>query len=81
MSREKKYPLNHWDLAISELLPEIEPAQNYGGEIRSRVTFPTSCPEEEAVIQLHYQHPRRGATIDKVILFRDGTWRFIPGGF
>ena len=70
--------LNHWDMAILKLFPDIKEASRANGAIQTFFTFPTMAPGEECVLRIQYVHPQRGACTEEIVLLRDGTWRYLP---
>lgn len=75
MGEENK--LNHWDLFIAKLAPELHEAIMHNGPLQVRTHQPMLCPNEEVVFRIQYIHPKFGARREELVLFRDGTWRYI----
>ena len=72
--------LNHWDMAILKLLPEIKEAyrMSASGPVTVSLAFPSAAPGEECVLRIQYVHPQHGFCAEEIILLRDGTWRYLP---
>jgi hypothetical protein len=70
--------LNHWDAFIMKLIPELQESIRLGEHMSVNILRPTLLPNEEVIFRLQYTHPRLGYRSEELILFRDGTWRYIP---
>lgn len=68
----------HWEIFINEHATELIESIRHGGAMQVRVSRPSQAPTEEIVFQCQFLHPVWGARTEELILFRDGTWRYIP---
>lgn len=70
--------LTHWEHFIVNYFPELEESVRCNGPIQTRIHRPSQAKFEEAVFTVQFIHPKWGARNEELILFRDGTWRYIP---
>lgn len=59
------------------MIPELMESIRMNGRIMVYVRVPSQACHEEAVFELQYTHPLWGSRSEELILFRDGTWRYV----